>query len=410
MGFDLKRKSIGIIGGGASGLVAAIIAAREGARVTILEGTDRVGKKILSTGNGKCNLGNLDLDTTKYYCKDQSFLEAVMEGCSIQEVIRFFQSIGLLIRNKEGYLYPNSEQASAVLDVLRYEVQSLNIEVITEAKVSRILEKKTGFEVTTAAKDKPFYFDRLILCAGGKCAPKTGSDGSGYALAKGLGHHINSVVPALVQVRCKESYFKALAGVRAKGRVKTLGLEEEGEIQFTDYGISGIPVFQLSREIAYALLHNKEVEVELDLLQEVSTEDLQIMFESRLLLLQERTVEQFFTGILNKKIMQVLLRTCALKEENPVSDYSKEMLWSVLQLAKHFVVTATGTNSFEQAQVCAGGVDISEVTTHMESKLAKHLYFAGEVLDVDGKCGGYNLYFAWATGMIAATYAVKDET
>jgi len=401
----MSRVHIGVIGGGASGMTAAIIAKREGALVTILEGLDMLGKKILSTGNGRCNLGNLCMDDSFYYAGDKEKLHQILSQFDTADTIRFFRSLGLFVKEKEGYLYPYSEQATAVLDVLRYEVEVLEIPVIYSFKATSIEKTEQGFVVSNGQKQ--YTFDKVIIATGGKSTPVAGSDGSGYVLAKQMGHTIIKPVPGLVALRCKEDFFQKIAGVRAIAEVSSNGLKEFGEVQFTDQGISGIPVFQISREIAYRLKVEHELTVTIDFFPNMSVEELSTALETRMLLQKGRTAEQFFTGMLNSKIMSLLLELCELQKECFVSEEMLDQLIHVLALAKCFPVTVHGTNAFEQSQVTAGGVDLTEVTQQLESTKEKGLYFTGEILDVDGKCGGYNLHFAWATGTIAGMHATR---
>lgn len=397
---------IAVIGGGASGLMAAIHAVNKNTSVTVFERNDRVGKKILSTGNGKCNLGNTRISADDFYGTDKGFINSVLKAFPIQKVITIFESMGLLLRERDGYLYPYSEQASAVLDILRYQIQDLGVRIIDNTRILEVKKRNRGFELHS--ENEIFQFDKVILAAGGKSAPKTGSDGNGYTLARAMGHTLTDTVPALVQLRCKEAYFKRISGVRAKGKVTFEQFSEEGEIQFTDYGISGIPVFQLSRNVAYALKQQREVVLYLDVLQEHTKEYLNGFLGSRYESSKERTVEQFFTGILNKKLMSLLIKLSGIDEHDKVRQYTRKQLQAVLQLAKRFPVTVVGTNSYEQSQVTAGGVDTRQVDAlSMESKLVPGLYFAGEILDIDGKCGGYNLYFAWASGALAGINAAE---
>lgn len=398
---------IGIIGGGAAGMMAAITAASEGAVVTLLEGGERVGKKILSTGNGKCNLGNRNLSEDDYCGADREWIAACLREFDCDDTIRFFQKIGLMLKDKNGYLYPLSEQAASVLDVLRTELRTVGVEVLTEAKVNSVeASEKGGFVV--AVQDKQFYFDRVILACGSKAAPKTGSDGSGYKLAKRLGHDLIPTVPALVQLRCAESYLKEVAGVRTDARITVMNAGEEiaewGELQLTDYGISGIPVFQLSRKVNYLLRDmgkNAEAEVVIDLFPAFSGEEFTQMCKERKLFLMDRTVEEFFTGMLNKKLMLLFIKLAGLKRDAMVMEVEDWRLQAVYDLCKNWRLHVIGSNPYDNAQVCAGGVDTTQVGINMESALVPGLYFAGEILDVDGRCGGYNLQWAWCSGYLA---------
>lgn len=406
---------VGIIGGGASGMMAAITAARNGARVTIFEAGERLGKKILSTGNGKCNLGNRILSREQYRGSCY-FLQEALERFGTEDTIRFFESIGLLVKEKNGYLYPLCEQASAVLDILRFEIQARKIQVITGHPVQEIKQGKNGrWLIMTEGKGEEF--DSLILTCGGKAMPNTGSDGSGYLLAKKLGHKIVPVVPALTSLICKEDFFKAIAGVRTQAKVEVLSkngevlCHDEGELQLTDRGISGIPVFQISRYVAYEMTKKGEVKVRIDLIPEIGNdkEKLKNLIQKRLALREGRSVEECLTGILPKKLMTLMIKRAGLRLGDAAMTIKEKDLEGILYESKHFIVTVKETGDFKNCQVCAGGVDCSEVTPDMGSKLAKGIYFAGEILDVDGICGGYNLQWAWTSGFLAGESASKGR-
>ncbi len=409
----MKKIKIGVLGGGAAGMMAAVTAAGEGADVTLLEGGERVGKKILSTGNGKCNLGNLQLDADCYNGASGEWISDCLKRFGSEETLHFFRNLGLMVKEKNGYLYPVCEQASAVLDVLRTELRTSGVKVVTECKVQDI-RRGQDKKFVVSAGDKTFYFDRVVLACGSKAAPKTGSDGSGYTLAKRLGHKMIPVVPALVQLRCGEGYLKEVAGVRTDAKVQILDsdISERGELQLTDYGISGIPVFQLSRQVNYLLRGmgaDGEVEVSVDLLPDYAPEDFEQFCTGRKLLQTDRTVEEFFTGMLNKKLMLLFVKLAGLKRDMPVAEAEEQKISKVFALCKDWRLHVKGSNSFDSAQVCAGGVDTSEVGRDMESMLVPGLYFAGEILDVDGRCGGYNLQWAWCSGYLAGCSAARQE-
>ncbi len=404
-------KRIAIIGGGAAGIMAAITAARNGGKVTIFEKNDRIGKKILATGNGKCNLGNLQLSAAEYYGSDRERIGELLQGFDTAETIRFFNSLGLLLKEKNGYLYPLCEQAAVVLDTLRFELQSLQVEVVTQAPVSKIQTVKKGFAVFYPEGNRTF--DHVILTVGGKAAPKTGTDGSSYALAKQLGHTLVPQVPALVQMKCKEDYMKAVSGVRTEAGIRlfvdgSCVAEEVGELQLTDYGVSGIPVFQLSRIANYALLQGKKVKVHMDLLPGMNGDALEQMKQNRQLLLAHRNAEEFFAGTLNKKIIALFLRLAGIKPNDSMTGVSERQLQKVYALMKDWELEIVAHNGFENAQVTAGGVPLWEVKDTMESCQTPGLFLAGEVLDVDGKCGGYNLQWAWCSGYLAGTAASRE--
>lgn len=407
------RRTVGVIGGGAAGMMAAITAARQGASVTVMEGNDRVGKKILSTGNGKCNLGNRKLDLEEYYTEQPDRLKKCLERFGTEDTVAFFQGIGLLLKEKSGYLYPACEQASAVLDALRFELAALGVQVITGCKVKQVLAGQNlmdGGQITVKSENRILRFDSVVIACGGKAAPKTGSDGSGFQLAEQTGHKLLPTVPALVQLRCSEPYMKAVSGVRADAMLRVWNggrciACERGELQLTDYGISGIPVFQLSRQVNYILRKQKEAEVTVDFLPDYGQEEYEALQAGRKLLQIDRTVEEFFTGMLHKKLMLQFVKMAGLKPGEPAGTADEAAMKKVYRLCREWRLQVNGHNSYDNAQVCAGGVPLDQVTENLESCRAAGVFFAGEILDVDGKCGGYNLQWAWCSGYLAGKAA-----
>lgn len=409
----MKKRKVIIVGGGASGMTAAISAAREGAEVTVIEQKERLGKKILSTGNGRCNLTNAHMTADCFRGDDTSIVSQVLGQFGYEETLRFFEELGVVVKNRQGYIYPISEQASTILDVLRMEIRQLPITVLLGQSVTGMTRKKNGFEVKTA--DSQMYADAVILSTGGKAASVLGSDGSGYALAKSFGHRLSPVVPALVQLKGKGVYFKQVAGVRTQASVRVFvdGLElasDTGELQLTNYGISGIPVFQISRYAAKALYAKREVLVEIDFFPAMNEKTWQEFMEKRRKAHDAKTAEEFFVGVFHKKLIGMLLKQAQIRPDIAVREIKEKQWKRLLQLCRHFIVEIEGTNSFEQAQVCAGGVRTSEVNPRtMESLCEKGLYLTGELLDIDGICGGYNLQWAWSTGYIAGKHAAKGN-
>lgn len=258
-------------------------------------------------------------------------------------------------------------------------------------------------------------FDRVILACGGRAAPSTGSDGSGFNLAEQLGHSLTPMVPALVQLRCSENYFKSVSGVRAEAKITVysgndLVTVEQGELQITDYGLSGIPVFQISRVVNYILKAREDVEVEVDFLPDYSPEAYEQLCIYRDLLLRDgRTVEEYFTGMMHKKLMMLFIRLSGLKPGDSIREADPEQIAKVYQFCRQWRLHVNGSNSYENAQVCAGGVPLAEVTDRLESIKVPGVYFAGEILDVDGRCGGYNLHWAWCSGYLAAMAASRER-
>lgn len=407
----MKQREIIIVGGGASGLVAAISAARRQAKVTILEQKDRVGKKILSTGNGKCNLTNEYMTPSCYRSDEPEIVESVLAHFGYQNTIAFFEELGICMKNRQGYIYPISEQATAILDVLRMEVEHLGVTVFTEQTVKSVTKKGDRFHVQT--QNRRFPCDALILATGGKAAPALGSDGSGYSLAKSFGHRLTTVVPALVQLQCEGKEYKQLAGIRTQAKVTlyendTFLAEEQGELQLTNYGISGIPVFQVSRYAAKALAKRQTVTACIDFLPSFTKEAFYNHLKARRQTQGYKTGEDFLIGLFPKKMIPVFLKKAGISFAVPAKDWNEKDLERLINVCKEYKTTVTKTNDFTHAQVCAGGVRTEEVVADtLESKLVEGLYLVGELLDVDGICGGYNLQWAWATGCLAGQAAAR---
>lgn len=402
--------SVIVVGAGASGLMAAITAAREGALVTVLEAMEKPARKLLMTGNGRCNLTNLDFSRKDCYRgNDPSFWQQVYAQFDEKQTMAFFEEMGLLLQKRGGGVYPLTDQASSVVDRLLLEVQKLPVKLKCQEKVVRMERSGDRWQVCTETWH--YEADAVILACGSRSVPATGSDGSGYELAKLAGHTIVRPLPALVPLKCREGFVKKLAGLRTRadltmyitdkdGHGKAV-YTESGELQWTEYGISGIVVFQLSRYAACALPQGSKVQVQIDCLPSVKEETLLEMLKKKM---PEESIADALTGMIPKKMIAVILELCRIKRASSRPD--AETLQEVCHTIKQLSVTVTGTRSFEQAQVCAGGVSTGEVNPKtMESKICHGLYLTGELLDVDGICGGYNLQWAWSTGYVAGIHS-----
>lgn len=408
------QKKIAIIGCGASGMMAAIRAASLGAEVTVYEHA-KPGKKILSTGNGKCNLTNEDMKEEYFFTHTPKRLHTCLERFGKEDTKAFFRDLGMVLKEKNGYYYPLSEQASMVQQILLYELRRLNVNLITETVVKEIrpcTKKKQATKWIIMTEMEQASYDSVILACGSKAAPKTGSDGSGYEFAKQLGHRLQPVLPSLVQLRCSDSYCKELAGIRTECCIHIVCdnkelCREQGELQLTDYGISGIPVFQLSGEVNRYLYANKgaKLTAHINFLPQFEDTEWDYFINNRLTTLKNVSIERFFCGILNQKLMNLMMKLAKLKPEMIVKNVDEKKLIQVFQMCRDFTFHIECSNGFEQAQVCTGGVDLKDVTDDLESVLAPGIYFAGEILDVDGRCGGYNLQWAWTSGYIAGEAA-----
>ncbi len=408
---EIMIRTVAVIGGGAAGMMAAVQAARAGARVTIYERNDRIGKKILSTGNGKCNFSNEKMDISCYHGSGRELIPVLYETFGVAETKRFFEDLGMRIKEVNGYLYPASGQASTVLDLFRYELERLSVQIHTGQQVTAIRHSNNGIMVKTMQHEK--YYGAAILTCGGQAAPGTGSDGAGFKLAGQLGHRILPVVPALTALRCEGTYYKQVAGVRCDAKITLYAAgdkicEERGELQLTDYGISGIPVFQISRHAAYALREQKHTTVKISFLPDDDEDACEKFWQERWERKAEQTMEVFLTGVVNKKINQLLLRLAGIRGSEKAGEVTGKMRQKLQSLYRSWEVTVTATNPFTQAQVSAGGVDCAQVAYNLASRIVPGVYFAGEILDVDGICGGYNLQWAFSSGTIAGRAAACE--
>ncbi|MBR6537966.1 MAG: NAD(P)/FAD-dependent oxidoreductase [Lachnospiraceae bacterium] len=407
-----------VIGGGASGLIAAVFAARSGCRVLVLEQKEKLCKKIYATGNGKCNFTNKDWQPAYFRGSDYSFAEPVLCAFSLNDTLAFFKEIGVYPKERNGYFYPASEQAASVAENLVREAERLGVECLTGIKVGRVYCDKNkqvdGSVFVAETENGKFYGKSMVLATGGKASPAHGSDGSGYPFAKSFGHTVIPPLPAIVQLKAEGKFFKTLAGVRTDGRVTLhIGKDtytEEGELLFAAYGLSGIPVMQVSRYASVALAKKQPVSAELDLFPALSEGDLAEEIARRFRMMKDSTAEEALAGLCNHKLNYVILQKCALEPTKKAGTYGKKDAALLAENIKHFTVKITDTNGYEQAQACTGGVPLSELTESMESKLVAGLFITGELADIDGTCGGYNLQWAWSSGAaagkkIGGTYA-----
>ena len=408
-----------IVGGGASGLIAAITAKDFGIDVAIVEGTDRIGKKILTTGNGRCNISNncIKPPFINYHSSNSNFPFTALNKLSLEDTKNFFLSLGLpIVALPTGKLYPQSLQASSVVDILKMAIEDRNIPLYTNCKIKDIHSGKKFKLSTTNEEYKLFTANKVVLACGGKTAPKTGSDGSGYNLAKSFGHSITPLVPGIVQLKLDYPYLKALSGVKFDGYA-TLLVDNEivkkdfGEILFTDYGISGPPILQISALASQSIFNKKKTEVVVDLLPSYSKEDLEDFLECHFALLSHRPIINALVGVIHKKIIPILLKECGITNlQMPCYELSWKEKMKLLSTLKSWKFACTGTNDFNQAQVTVGGVNTKDVHYDtLESKLVPNLYFCGEILDVHGDCGGFNLQWAWSSGYTVATSIAQNR-
>lgn len=389
-----------VIGAGASGLVASIFAKNDTNKVTILERFDKSAKKILVTGNGRCNYWNEDFDNIHFNSNNIEFLKEVNTLENRNKVLAFFKSIGIEPTIKNGYYYPMSKEASSVRNALLNEANKRKIEIYNNINVRDIRKENNKFIVTF--DNGSIVCDKVIVATGSNSYYK--EENLGYEICKRLGHNIIEVIPSLVQLVGQGNYFKDWAGIRNNAKVRLfvdnqLMKEEDGEIMLTDYGVSGICVFNLSSIANRKLKGNKKVEVKINFLPQIN--NLKEYLEDRNKNLSDRVLNDFLEGLISYKLINVILKKINLNNRywNTLNDSEKDLLIDNLV---NFTVEIVGSKSFSDSQVCSGGVDTKELDPKsFESKICPGLYIVGELLDVDGDCGGYNLGFAWISGMIA---------
>lgn len=406
-----------IIGGGASGLMAAIVAKDFGLDVAIVESTDRIGKKILTTGNGRCNISNKNITYPymNFHSQNNNFFQETLNNFSIKDTESMFLSLGLpLVELDNGKMYPKSLQASSVIDIFRMAIDDRKIPLYTNCQINSITKKKNFILSSNNSEYENFSCSKLILSCGGKSAAKTGSDGSGYRLAKSLGHNTIEPLPGIVQLKLDYPYLKALSGIKFDGSASIL-IDDKlirtamGEILFTDYGISGPPILQLSSYASKALYQNSKVTIRLDLFPFESKEDVENFLSSHFSVFSYREISSALIGVINKKLISTILKDVGIKDIHlPCSNIDWKYISKLISKFKEWDFNCIGTNGFSNAQVTVGGINTCDVNNlTLESKLVKNLYFCGEILDVHGDCGGFNLQWAWSSGYLAAKSAAK---
>lgn len=406
---------IAVIGGGASGLMAAAAAAytcrnqNTHAKIVILEKNARVGKKILATGNGRCNLTNMSVKSDCYN-GDAGFIEPILQRYSAKKIIRVFGAMGLVCRELDGgRVYPYNLQASCVLNILRRQLDFYKVETVCGFSVSQVVKSPSGFVISSPGGS--VIARRVIFASGGMACPQSGSDGKCFNILKALGHSPTKLFPALVQVRTPPDRVKALKGVRSMAAV-TLKLDgkpvktAEGEVQFTENGLSGICVFELSRFVG-ELKNAGNMEICLDFTPEYTMENVFSMLKNECETMQNLPALQLTEGFLNKAVGSEIIKSVLKEPSKTAGALSETEIRRIAETVKSFSFPVTGTLSWDKAQVTAGGVPLSEVNADMSSKVCNGLYLCGELLNIDGCCGGFNLHWAWASALAAGESAAQ---
>jgi len=399
-----------IIGGGPSGMMAGIAALQRGGKVLILERNGRLGKKLLATGNGRCNFTNTHITPEHYHGQKPAFVTGALKRFSPDDTLDFFTHLGVVPKVEEqGKIFPASGQATSILDLLRWELEALGARVRTEAHVRKITHCQ-NFKIQLS-DGETIQAQKIILATGGKAHPQSGSDGTGYLFAQKLGHRIITPQPALVQLKLGGAYPR-LQGIRIWGQARLLVGERQlairdGELLFTNYGLSGLPALALSREAGRLLSQGKKPVISLNLAPQLAQEGIEEAIKARALSQPTRPLSRIFVGWLPNKLGEALIRSAKIPQKL-AGDIDADGCKLLSAKISDWCFPISGLLGWEQAQVTAGGVDASEVDPlTMESKLVKNLYFAGEILDIDGDSGGYNLQWAWSSGFLAGARAAE---
>lgn len=424
-----------IIGGGAAGMMAALAAAAGGADVILLEKMNKLGKKILATGNGRCNYTNLRQEPSCYRGTDVDFAWTAIKSFDNLKTIELFKKYGIMPSERDGYVYPASGQAASVRNIFNRELIKAGVDIhIEENVISAECKYKNGsnknknsvnkirnYDIKKSDKrnvfmiksDKEIYYaDKLIIATGGKAYPVHGSDGFGYSLAKAFGHTVIKPLPALTACIINEKYTKDWSGARVHGEVRAYNEEgmllcaDKGELQFVASGISGIPVFQVSRYVSKELDLGRKPYLVIDIMPDYTKEELTKEIIRRRTFCKGLSAGDVFEGMLNSMLSDALLKNCKIKKSSKADAIDELLIKKIVHNIKEWKLFVSGTAGFDKAQITCGGIPAEELNAStMESRIVKGLYFAGEIIDVDGICGGYNLQWAWTSGYIAGSSA-----
>ena len=390
-----------VIGGGAAGMLAALTAAEGGHRVLLLERQSRVGRKLLATGNGRCNLSNYHVSPAHYH-GGAGLCDFALSQFEVGATLQYFASLGLLtVSEASGRIYPMSNMAGSVLDVLRYALERPEIDLQTGQTVTAVRKTPEGFSVKT--ETDTFSAQRLILAAGGAAGSKVGGVMDGYRLAKSLGHHRTALYPSLVQLKTDPTYPRALKGVKAQCgisicRGSQVLARNSGEVLFTEYGVSGPAIFDLSRSVSAG---GSDLTCLLNFFPDWEETEVLHWLCQRQAAMAEHEASTLLTGSCHTRLGQMICKSAGFTSQK-TAGLTRDDLGRIARQATRFALPITGTCGFDQAQVTAGGLDTSEFDPRtLQSRLVPGLYACGELLDVDGDCGGYNLQWAWSSGRLA---------
>ncbi len=409
-----KMEKIIIIGGGVSGIVSGISSKKSNNEVTILEKNNHPLKKLLITGNGKCNYFNKEFKIAHYYSNNCDELSKIITKENKNKILKFTTDIGIIPKIKNGYYYPASNQAYSVYNALLKEAQVKKVKIINDTIVTDIIKKQNQFIIKTNHRE--FIADKIVISTGSKAYPKTGSTGDGYTFAQKFSHNINAVYPALVQLTTCDKFIKELSGVRSEVEVTLTSdkiiKKETGEIQFTDYGLSGICIYNLSIPVNQLLSQKKHLKVKINFFHDFKINTIKELInelDKQNQNLKNRTITEILEGYLNYKIVNTILKISQIKPNISWTNISQDKKNTLAKNLISLSVNITGTKDFNNSQSCIGGISLKDINiTTLESKKIKNMYFTGELLDVCGDCGGYNLGFAILSGLLVGE-AIGDK-
>ncbi len=401
-----------IIGAGAAGMMAAVNADSGNKSIALIDHNDRIGKKILSTGNGRCNLSNTDMDIRHFHGGNKDRIERVIRNFDHKDTVDFFNDLGVITMEKGGYTYPNTCEAKTILNAFFMEIKKRkNIDVFTGYKVKKISDHENKlWEISDNKKE--VLAKSVVISSGGMAAKKLGSDGSIFPILKELGINIIPMVPALGGLVAEEDYFKKIAGIRTDAKIsleidgKTVK-KEQGNLQVTKEGISGIPVFNISRYAARGLNEKKKVRVITDLFPKYDKEEIKSNLQKIRMNFLDEEIQNGFSLILDKKLAILFCRILGIRPSLKLKDMDDENIDKYSRLVKNWSIRIKSPWEFDRVQATAGGVDMGCLTDELESICKKGLFFAGEAVDVDGDCGGYNLQWAWSSGYLVGKSIAK---
>lgn len=407
------RYDVAVIGAGASGIMAALFAAKNGAKVTVFEKNAEPLKKLLRTGNGKCNLTNSYIDMNEYVSSDVDFVKDKLFSFSNNDLIHFFKTLGLVTKDKNGFVYPLNEQASSVYEVLLKEASVYDIKIKLNSFVNLIDKQQEKFLISVEGEKQRYKFDKVIVSTGSKAGLIKGEKENGSKLLDPFGLSFEPFVPGLCKLILNGYDFTNVKGVRNEAKVsliknKEIVKEEYGEILFWEKGVSGICIFNISNFCSKRDDNIDEIKIKIDLMPEYDDDGFEEFKEFAavsMLLNNEKNIGELLNGFLKDKLSDMILNICKIKRDTPVTEIDRDMLFELLNIIKNLTFDIVDVAGFESAQACVGGLNTNELTNDLEIRSVPGLYVTGELIDVCGPCGGYNLQWAFTSGAIAGEKA-----